>query len=458
LKTLSAKDRPHLLESLFLAFLLVSQVYYSYRYPLKYDSTTTSPTYADTPVVFQAVKYVLAMAFFGASVAVIAASGGRTRRVSDNVVFFLFFVSGFVAYCLALGITFLGAGLAQAGDIFVFRGFFFFPLLALVPFHYAGNASLRRYLWVILGFGCTFHVIYSVIQLVAYFGFGRLPALGYEGGLVRFGGGWDDPNGFGGFLVLPLMFLFSDAFFRPVTRLALAAVLVPLLALTTSMTGVGALLCATLFYSVLRARVLWIIGVAVTVLAILANSTVRELLLFVYEKKQESMESHWSTMSVVDFFSGANLVEILFGQHGAAVIPNESFYVALTENYGCVGLIWFVSIVAVTAINAALKAGVYEAHGDHRYAEILRVLAAFVVGLSIASTGIAFYYVFPINLYLWLAIFLLWLIPGVRSRELETASVDVESSPAGVQPPRLSSAVASIGVRSSAAERYRQQP
>lgn len=417
------RNRPRSLESIFLAFLSVSQVYYGYRWLLKYDSTSTSPTYADTPMAFQVVKYVLAVVFFGASLAVIVASGGRSRRVDNSVLFFLMLVCGFVAYSFALGLTFLSGNDASIGDILVFRGFFFFPMIALLPFHYAGEASLKRYLGIVLSFGCVYHVLYSAIQIVAYLGFGRLPALAYEGGLVRFGGGWDDPNSFGGFLSLPLLFILSDAFFRSSTRFLLAVVLLTLLGLTVSLAGIGGFICAALFYAILRARILTIISVSMVVVGVISNSTVWDLLVLLYERKQKSLESHLTTMSVLDFLSDANLVEILFGQHGLRVITNESFYVALAENYGFVGLVWFACILILTLGNAVLKAGAFESHGDHRRAELMRVLVSFIVGMSVASTGIAFYYDFPLNLYLWLAIFLIWLVPGVNRQRAVAPAV-----------------------------------
>lgn len=420
--TLSTRNRPRSLEVIFLAFLFLSQIYYSYRWLFKYESTGTSPTYADTPLAFQVAKYVLAIACFAASVAVIGANGGQSRRVTNSVLLFLMLVCGFVAYSFALGLTFLSDNDTQIGDIFVFRGFFFFPMIALLPFHYAGEESLRRYLKVALSFGCIFHALYSAIQLIAFLGFGRLPALAFEGGgLVRFGGGWDDPNGFGGFLCLPLMFVVSDAFFRSFTRFALAVILLLLLGLTVSLAGIGGFICAAFFYSLLRVRFLPIISACAVVAGVVSNSTVWDLLVLLYQSKEKSLQSHLTTMTLSDFLADGNLTEILFGQHGAHVSTNESFYVAMAENYGFVGLAWFACILILTISNAVLKAGAYESCGDHRHAELMRILAAFIVGLSIASTGIAFYYVFPTNLYLWLAIFLVWLIPGVSQKRAVAA-------------------------------------
>ena len=404
------KSAARTLEFLFLCFLFLSQIYYGYRYIFKYDSTGTSPTYANTPFAFKAAKYAIAIIFLFFSFMVLAYHRGRARVIKQQDLFFLVWVSGFVSYCAALGITFLQGPHALDRDL-VFRGFFFFPLLAILPFHFRSWKSLEKYFSLILKFGCAYNVIYSVIQIAAYKLYGRLPALGYPHGLVRFGGGWDDPNAFAAFLVLPILFLVSDAFSAGMRRFVEIVVFLTLLALTVSLSGIGALLLAIGIYAVIRRKWSWIFVCALVVAGILIDPITRELLLFAYKAKQASIESHLTTMSLSTFVTRSSLPALLFGEHAGHAATNESYYVALTQNYGFVGLLWFLSIIVLTIVNSCAKASRYQFQRLYREAEVFRVLAAFIGGLSLASIGIAYFYVFPVNLYLWLSIFIVWLTP-----------------------------------------------
>lgn len=413
------------LEWVFLVFLVISQLYYGFRYPLKYNSTGTSPTYTNTPFVFEVAKYVLAMGLLGLSVILAAATGGRTRKVSKDSVHFLLWTMGFAAYCLALGVTFLQGTSGHQGAIRVFRGLFFFPLVALIPFHFSGWRSLKKYFHIVVIFGTSYQVVYSAVELFAFVAFRRLPALAYPGGLARFGGGWDDPNGFGAFLVLPLLFLLSDGFLPRKRRILYSFILVSLLLLTVSLAAFAAMTIAGLLYAAL-ARRWWWIGACLIVLGMpLLSPTVRELIWFAYQAKHASIEAHLSTMSLGALMSGASLTQLLFGTHGGGGVVNESYYVALLGDFGLVGVLWFVSIIGMTIINAARRALRCDRAGDHRGAETFRVLAAFIGGLSAAAVGIPYYLVFPVNLYLWIAIFAVWLTQGT----LTSGASDPETLP-----------------------------
>lgn len=401
-----------LLERLFLLFLIISQIYYAFRYALQYNSTTTSPTYSNTPFAFQFGKYAIAILIFAVSSVALGAARGRSHSVNRKTLYILVFLSGFACYSIALGVTFTHGSLHSIGRVSIFHEFFYFPLLLLLPFHFNGWQSLRKYFRILIVFGCTYHIIYSAIQVAAFVLYRRLPALGYPGGLVRFGGGWDDPNGFGAYLVLPILFLLSDAFFSKKIRFLLTPALFALLALTVSLSAAAAMIGALLCYTVLKRKWVLLIITASLLATLLSIPLVHELLLFAYQHKKQSMDAHLDTMSLTGYLLHATPLEFLFGRHTGSISQNESYYYATTVNYGVVALIWFLTIVGLTIWNAIVKSNSCQSSGDYQAAELFRILASFIAALSVTSLGIAYYYSFPVGFYLWFAIFVVWLADG----------------------------------------------
>jgi hypothetical protein len=269
------------------------------------------------------------------------------------------------------------------------------------------------YFWIIVVFGLVYHVTYSLIQFFCYFAFGRVPALGYVGGLVRFGGGWDDPNGFGTYLILPMLVLISGSFLNRLTRYTGMLVLLVLVALTSSVTGVFGLFCAVVFYSALKRRFLIVfLAVAPIVTAISLSSDLQDLIAFVYASKSRSIEEHVSQLSLTDFIGTSGLSEWLIGQHIAGGAMNESFYLNLLQNYGLVGVLWVGALLLATMTIVIRKAEAARRHGDPYGAEIFIILASFVVGFCTSSVVTPGFYDFPINFYFWLSVFIIWLTPA----------------------------------------------
>jgi hypothetical protein len=85
------------------------------------------------------------------------------------------------------------------------------PLIILLPALFAvegpATDALER-LVLPLAFGLLFlHAAVDLIEIALWIVVGRLPALGYAGALVRFGGVWDDPNSAGAYAALCLVLL-----------------------------------------------------------------------------------------------------------------------------------------------------------------------------------------------------------------------------------------------------------
>jgi hypothetical protein len=401
------------MEKIFLVFLVISQVYYGYRYIMQYSSEGTSQTYSNTPFAYQAAKYVITAALFIASFAMLAARYRARVSISNSAYLFLIALAGFFTYSMVVDLTTIGNETTAFGNTAFLKGFFFFPLLALLPYHYRGRESLMAYFSIVVVYGLVYHVVYSLFQFFCYFAFGRVPALGYMGGLVRFGGGWDDPNGFGTYLTLPLLVLISGKFVKGLARYTGMFVLLVLMALTSSVTGVFGLLCAVVFYAALRRRFLIVFLVAAPVITALSvSSELQDLIAFVYESKSRSIEEHVSQLSLTDFIGTSGLSEWLVGQHIAGGAMNESFYLNLLQNYGLVGVLWAGALLFATMIVVVRKAEAAKRQGDLYGAEIFMILASFVVGFCASSVVTPAFYDFPINLYFWLSVFIIWLTPG----------------------------------------------
>lgn len=401
------------MEKIFLVFLVISQVYYGYRYIMQYGSEGTSQTYSNTPFAYQAAKYVILAALCIASLAMLAARYRARASISNGAYLFLIAVGGFCTYSMIVDLTTIGNEDTAFGNTAFLKGFFFFPLLALLPYHYRGRESLTAYFSIVVVFGLVYHIAYSLIQFFCYFAYGRVPSLGYIGGLVRFGGGWDDPNGFGTYLTLPLLVLISGRFLKRLVRYTGIFVLLVLLALTSSVTGVFGLLCAVVFYAALRRRFLIVFLVTAPVVAALSlSSELQNLIIFVYESKSRSIEEHVSELSLTDFINTSGLSEWIVGQHIAGGAMNESFYLNLLQNYGLVGILWAGALLVATMIVVVRKAESAKRQGDLYGAEIFMILASFVVGFCASSVITPAFYDFPINLYFWLSVFIIWLTPA----------------------------------------------
>jgi hypothetical protein len=401
------------MERIFLIFLAVSQVYYGYRYIMQYSSEGTSQTYQNTPFAYQVAKYIITELLFVASFAMLAARYRVRASVTNGTNLFLIALAGFSVYSLVVDLTTIGDESTAFGNTAFLKGFFFFPLLALLPYHYQGRKSLTAYFSIVVVYGMVYHVIYSFCQFFLYFAVGRVPALGYLGGLVRFGGGWDDPNGFGTFLALPLLILASGRFVKGLKRYLGLFLLLILLAVTTSVTGIFGFACALLCYTAFKRRFVIIALVVVPVAtAIFTSPELRDLIQFVYEAKSKSIESHVAEATLTDFISTAGVVEWLLGEHIAGGAMNESFYLGLLQNYGIIAVVWICGLILATMVNVSRKAIIAQRSGDSEGAEIFTILACFVIGFCASSVVTPDFYDFPVNVYFWLSVFIIWLTPA----------------------------------------------
>ena len=177
-----------------LAASVVAVLYDVYRYPFRINDTSTSPTYRSTPLALQAGKY----AILGVLAVVLLVVAARNRRELARL-------RGVELLLLCLGsYALLRAGVATASAHSTSSLRTILPFVCGIPFALAGASWIlarpgrsTSFIRAAAVFGCAvivLHAAVNVVEMALWGATGRLPALGYSHGLVRFGGIWDDPN------------------------------------------------------------------------------------------------------------------------------------------------------------------------------------------------------------------------------------------------------------------------
>lgn len=212
-----------------ISLLLLAFYYLSYRYPLQMNSSTTSPTYRDTPFIYQAGKYgifFLILIFFGCW----GLFRGRFQKITwFNAIEFIF-------YLYLMTISAFGTILTKDFDLLQ-TGIFYSALLLLFIFPFSLRIQpVYRTITIFL----VVSIIIEAVQILLFLSLDRLPALAYRNTIfVRFGSIWDDPNGF----ALMISFFIPWVVFikrRLPVKLLLAFGLLLMLILTQSFTGLAA--------------------------------------------------------------------------------------------------------------------------------------------------------------------------------------------------------------------------
>ena len=177
-----------------LAASVVAVLYDVYRYPFRINDTSTSPTYRSTPLALQAGKY----AILGVLAVILLVVAARNRRELARL-------RGVELLLLCLGsYALLRAGVATASAHSTSSLRTILPFVCGIPFALAGASWIlarpgrsTSFIRATAVFGCAvivLHAAVNVVEMALWGATGRLPALGYSHGLVRFGGIWDDPN------------------------------------------------------------------------------------------------------------------------------------------------------------------------------------------------------------------------------------------------------------------------
>ncbi len=371
------------------AILLVIAFYYlAYRYPLKLNSSLTSPTYSDTPEWLQVGKYlILAVIAVGYAIVTVAHRNSRPTPINGT-----YLLTGPILTLLAVFATIKGILVGSIDmitlGIILFIGV---PLASSALRWKIDAARLARYISIY----AIVSVVAEAIQIVLFRTQGRLPALAYENSVtVRFGAVLDDPNGFAIVvaLLLPAVWIgWKRGFWRLIFSLALLVALV----LTQSFTGIVSVgLALLLGIVVLKWRspgrfvaILWsAIAGAVIVAIYLFNSQFFSQLL---GAKSGSIAAHVGSLEALQTFSWTTFLGL--DNPGYFV---ESSYVALIQNFGLLFVIGYVliGIAAIARLARAIGQNAVPGNAALYYAVFFYLIAYLLGSSNIQLAG-----VFPAN-------------------------------------------------------------
>lgn len=378
------------------ALLLISFYYLSYRYPFQINSSTSSPTYADTPTWLQLGKYALIAAVLALAAIVNAVRGARRETISEAP-----FVLTRLSFALLAGYTItkgivlgstdmlvLGSGLAAG---FILSG------LSLKWRIDAGRLTRVVAVFALLA------IIMEAIQVFLFLSQGRLPALAYKNSIsVRFGSLLDDPNGFALLVALALPVVFVAWKSRPVWRIVLCLALLVSLVLTQSFTGIAAVVLALLAGSFAlnwrRPLVMagFLILVPPVVLGVWDYVTGSAVVQSVWLTKTGSVNDHASSLDALGAMGVADVLG--FGIPTAAI---ESSYVSMISSVGLPFTVMYIilGLFGVTRLHKTIKS-------TQKGREIALHYGAYfyLIAYLIGSINMQFSQVFPVDLLYIVAI------------------------------------------------------
>ncbi|GAA4319396.1 hypothetical protein [Compostibacter hankyongensis] len=184
------KRNPSGINRLLIHGLYISALLYNiHRYIFKYNSSATSPTYTNTPNAWKAGKYLiilLVLSFFYMN--------KRAYKIHQPVRELI--IHSFLLWSLVVNVIWIldfGTPVWEELEYLLWG-------IALLPVFYLGD-DLKEFITDFLSRNFSviayFTIVTDFFVIANYHLTGRLTALSYEGSLIRFGGLWDDPNGFG---------------------------------------------------------------------------------------------------------------------------------------------------------------------------------------------------------------------------------------------------------------------
>lgn len=394
-KNLIQKDK-YIQRTILIAYLIFC-LYYCYRYILKYNSDGTSPTYSDTPFEFQVAKYIIAAILLVLLVLILLIYNVKIKFGKIEVALFFTFVLLFIK------------SIYFSEFDFVFKLALFASVAYFVVF--IENDNFETKLIKINKIVFIYHLIYSLVQMFLYVVFDRLPALGYASSLVRFGGGWDDPNAFAVYLVIPYVFAALDLFkhkAKPVKQISKYLIIISIIFLeimTFSFMGYFCFLVATIFIVVRFFKKNQMFFLVCAAVALLIGLLLLDKIIDLFLLKSESIAIHLSHLLLS--IGGENkVIGFFFG--GAQLELNENFYNIIMFNFGIIPLCLIVGLCASFVYIS------YKVYKENPNNDINYVMFTFITIVSVCQIGLPYLNIFPINFIYFVSVF--WMLNKYRRK------------------------------------------
>ena len=266
-----------LLTIIFFVLLL----YNCHRYFFKYNSTFTSPSYTDTPFNWQIGKYIIltiVLSFLYIK---------NKYKVKQSWLFSTLLIVALFILVINILNTILYKEFFTDELEYLFFFFLLFPLAFI-------NEDVLKYiiekLDSVLLITSLFLVASNLFVISNFVLTGRLPALAYQGLIVRFGGLWDDPNGFGFICV----FLFFWNYLRK--NFLLASLLLFCIGSTLSISSIVVFLMSLIYWSKVTlgkmSKKMLVLITVISVAGFLFISTFLDRIINLLQYKIKSAESH----------------------------------------------------------------------------------------------------------------------------------------------------------------------
>jgi hypothetical protein len=248
---------------------------------------------------------------------------------------------------------------------------FLFLLLALYWFSNSSVLEVNINFDRLFTIGAIVLYTSNAIAIGNYYLFGRLPALGYEGGLVRFGGFWDDPNSFG------IVCVFFFYYFINKKRYILTIVSFVCLLFTTSFTAYFLFICSIgywVFITYKKYNKKWLmLGAGIVLVIVAALYAYWDLIWNVYDVKSESITQHLQKKMIFNFFPLQN----------SSVQFSENWYESSFYNYFPFSL-----IIHLAFLLLLLSLFINSNQRDYKFFLFLFVVSTFFFSML---------YTFPLN-------------------------------------------------------------
>lgn len=377
--------------------LAVMLLYNWYRYPFQISDSGTSQGYKDTPVALSLGKYlllVLLLPGFLVSASKRAKVGHLTGAHPRTQLFF----SAALIYLAGVPLVFCAANNStQLLDTTVCWSFGFL-ILNFGPEPDRGTAAFAK---AMKAFG-LFSVLFFYFEVFLFVVFDRLPALSYAHSvIVRFGGIWDDPNGFS--FIWPLLF---PLFIKLRRKWFLTATGVVALLGTESATGVASVVAGlfvalglrvlfrgSLTRSALKRFFLFAVPLLVAVFAVASVVNLVQLFELASAFTDQKLDSVHEHMHSIDILQAVDVYALL------GLIPvdalGESGYVNWVANLGVV----YILLVAAVLGMSILKLAVASARPRPAANDWISFAALwFLCAVGIGLTNLPLDHVFPVNL------------------------------------------------------------